>query len=484
MPTGLYPWPDNPALSIAVWALFIVFALFGARTAAHRAIRSFARAVFRGCRLTARSIAGLSDRMAERNREVLLSDGLSSTEREIEQEFRRIAATVDRDLSSYPALHRKLADQVTRIEEDYRRSTDAPPEPQAWLSTMRAAEELSAQEKLQGSAGKAIQALHEGLREAHKEAVEEYRKVSADRHKLLTRIAPVWRHMDATLSRMDAALKSIFERANHIDVLVGRYVEIANKSARAEQTLGTSALTQFFIAGVVLLIASMGGFINFQLIALPMSEMVGATSRIAGMQTSDVAALVIILVEITMGIFLMESLRITRLFPIIGSMDERTRKRMAIATFSILFILAGIESSLAYMRDALAADRAALTQALAGDAAAARPEFMWIPAVGQMVMGFILPFALTFVAIPLESFVHSARVVGGQVAVGLLRSVAFLLRLAGNVARSTGEGLKDIYDMIIFLPLKVEEWVLELRKGDSHGERPKAERERHGPSTA
>jgi hypothetical protein len=170
----------------------------------------------------------------------------------------------------------------------------------------------------------------------------------------------------------------------------------------------------------------------------------------------------------------MEALRITRLFPVIGRLDRRTRIRMAWATFSILLILAGIESSLAYMRDMLAADRAALTQTLAGGAVQ-RPEFMWIPAVGQMVMGFILPFALTFVAIPLESFIHSARAVVGQVAVGVLRMLAFVVHLAGFAAEHVGKGLKNIYDIVIFLPLKIEEAIREGR-GAATVEVPKANR--------
>jgi hypothetical protein len=190
--------------------------------------------------------------------------------------------------------------------------------------------------------------------------------------------------------------------------------------------------------------------------------MVGATSRIGSMQTSDVAALVIILIEITMGLFLMESLRITRLFPVIGRLERRTRIRMAVATFAILFVLASIEASLAYMRDMLAADRSALTQTLAGGVAQ-RPEFMWIPAIGQMVMGFILPFALTFVAIPLESFVHTGRIVAGQLTAGLLRVVAFMVQLVGLSAEYVGKAVKDVYDMVVFLPLKVEELIVDSR---------------------
>ena len=70
-------------------------------------------------------------------------------------------------------------------------------------------------------------------------------------------------------------------------------------------------------SGLDVVIAAGGAVINFNLIALPMSEMVGGGSYIGDWKTSDVAALVIILVEVAMGLYLMESLRITRLFPVI-----------------------------------------------------------------------------------------------------------------------------------------------------------------------
>ncbi|HET9949741.1 MAG TPA: hypothetical protein VFQ22_12525, partial [Longimicrobiales bacterium] len=423
---------------------------------------------------TSDAVRGVQDRLAARNREVLLSDGLQETERQIEQEFQRISASVERDLGGYPALHRQLSDQVRRIDEDYRRATETPPAPESWTQTLAAASELAHRAGTETTAAKAVEALRTAIEEAHDDAMETYRETSRERHKLLTRLLPTWRSMDATLTRVEKAVTGIFERSRHLDELMESYKEIASKSDAAERALTSSSLTQFVIAGTVLVIALLGGFINFQLIALPMSEMVGATSRLGSMQTSDVAALVIILVEVTMGLFLMESLRITRLFPVIGRLDRRTRLRMAWATFSLLFVLAGIEASLAYMRDMLAADRMALTQTLTGGTIQ-RPEFMWIPAVGQMVMGFVLPFALTFVAIPLESFIHSSRIVIGQVAVGVLRMTGFAVNLFGVLASHVGNGLKNAYDIVIFLPLKVEELVVDARARPVEG----SEAERH-----
>lgn len=465
MPSALMLWPDNPGLSLVVVLIALVLVMFGARDPMHRVIQGVARAITQGCKLTSEAVTAFRERMAKRNRDVLLSSGLRETEHQIEQEFRRISAAVDRDLAAYPALHRQLADQVSLIDEDYRRATDTPPAPESWSQTLRAASELASQAGSSTTAAKAVAALQAGIEEAHLEAMDVYREESRERHALLGKMVPVWRSMDATLSRVERSVAGIFERSRHLDELMESYREIAKRSNEAERQLANSATTQFVISGLVLIIALMGGFVNFQLIALPMSEMVGATSRLGALQTSDVAALVIILIEVTMGLFLMESLRITRLFPVIGRLDGRTRRQMAWAAFSLLLVLAGIESSLAYMRDLLAADRAALTQALAG-VTAQRPEFLWIPSVGQMVMGFILPFALTFVAIPLESFIHSSRIVFGQAAVVSLRMLAFAIHLLGFGADHLGKGLKNLYDVVIFLPLKFEEWIREGRRGD------------------
>ena len=71
-------------------------------------------------------------------------------------------------------------------------------------------------------------------------------------------------------------------------------------------------------------------------------------------------------------------------------------------------------------------------------------------------MGFILPFALAFVAIPLESFIHSLRTVLGMIALTMIHSVAFLARLIGGTARQLSGMLISLYDLFIMLPLGIE----------------------------
>ena len=78
-------------------------------------------------------------------------------------------------------------------------------------------------------------------------------------------------------------------------------------------------------------------------------------------------------------------------------------------------------------------------------------------------MGFVLPFALTFVAIPLESFVQSSRTVMGVAFAALLRWLAFVLRFLGNIFRYLGELLVNLYDLLIFPPLWVENLIRDKR---------------------
>jgi hypothetical protein len=453
-------WPDAPVLSVSLWIVVAVVLLYFARTPSHHAIRAMSRVVQSAMRLASRSMLLAVDRLNRRNRAVLLTAGAEAVERHVEREFHRVSKVVERDLQSYPALHRSLSDLVVRIDEDYRESTDAPPSPPAWVAAVESVARIPSTGD--SMVAKILGEINKTLDRQHKETLKEYRKASGTRHSLLKKMMPYWRKLTNTVDDVGKTIMGLQERAKAIDGRMDEYENIRSGTNKAERILTSSAMTQFVIAGFVLLIAAGGAFINFNLIALPMSEMVGGGSYVGAYKTADIAALVIILVELTMGLFLMESMRITRLFPVIGSLDDKMRRRMIWISFSILLTLAGVESALAFMRDRIAADMQALRQTLAG-VEQVEAVTSWIPMVGQMVMGFILPFALTFVAIPLESFVHASRTVLGALLAMLLRWTAFALRFMGTVAHYSGSFLVSLYDLFIFIPLWIERLV---RKGD------------------
>ena len=150
-------------------------------------------------------------------------------------------------------------------------------------------------------------------------------------------------------------------------------------------------------------------------------------------------------------------MRITRLFPVIGALSDKMRVRMIFITFAILLMMASIEAGLAYMREVLLQDELATNSLLRGDTTSALVnQHLWITTAAQMGMGFILPFALVFVAIPLETFVHSLRTVMGLCAIGVLRLFALLLRILGNGARHLGTLMQQVYDLLLFVPLWIE----------------------------
>ncbi|MBA52976.1 MAG: hypothetical protein CMK89_00835 [Pseudomonadales bacterium] len=449
-------WSEQPAISLAIWLLVLVTVLYLAREPAHMLIKSTGRAIYRFMRSAARAVSHIGQRAINRNKEIILAQGREATEKFIEREFTRINEIVARDLSHYPNLHRELTDAIERLENDYQAATDAPPLPPEWLSVVQTISELPRQGDPVVSS--ILENIQDEVVTAHEETLKAYQKSSAERHRLLGALQPQWRALANKLSKTKDVVAITQERADAVDKHMANYEAIRDNEDHIARSLTASSMTQFFIAGLVLFVAVMGGLINFQLIAMPMAEMVGGNSYTGGFKTSDIAALVIIMVEIAMGLFLLESLRITKLFPVIAHMDDKMRKRMMVITFSILFILAGIEASLAYMRDLLALDREALKQSLAG-VSALNAEFRWIPSIGQMVMGFILPFALAFVAIPLESFIHASRTVLGVLTVAVLRSVIISLRLVGGVANQLSKMLVFGYDMLITVPLSIEKWV-------------------------
>ncbi len=451
---GITPWP---AVSALLWIVLIIAPLYLVRGTAHKTIHAAAHGLHRSFRIASKAVSRSEKNLALRNRDVLLAAGREAKERIIEREFDRINETVRKDLANYSSLHRALSESIDSIEKDHQQAVDVPPDPPGWVKAVEAVAKMSAAED-RNSVGNILGDIHRSLNKAHKEAMSAYHAASGKRHQLLRRMRPGWRQIQQTLTKVGKSVDSLLSRSVTIDRHMQEYEDIVHGQDRAVSVLSSSSLVNFFVSAFVLCIAIGGATINFSLIARPMAEMVGGTSLIGNFRTADIAALVIILVEISMGLFLMESLRITRLFPVIGALPDKTRVRMIWITFSILFLLAGVEAGLAYMREVLLHDELATSALLRGDGGAtATAQYMWITTAAQMGMGFILPFALTFVAIPLETFVHSLRTVVGLFAISLMRTLALALRLFGNVFLYLGVLFKQVYDIPLFVPLWLEE---------------------------
>jgi hypothetical protein len=459
--------PGNPALSALILFVIAMPFLYAARKPVHELVRAVGHLAGGPLRLGSKWLLAVAQDIHFRNRQVLLAHGREETGQQIEREFERIGALVRRDLEGYPALQRRLLDEITRVEEDYKKCGEVPPPPPEWVEAVDAVAKVKNGNEL---VERVLEEINRSIKQIYERTLGEYREAYESRHKILNGFMPFWRSLQRTLAQADTHITSLSDRATHIDAQMDKYQEIVKQSEKAEHVLTISALTQFATSLLVLCIAAGGALINYKLIALPMSEMVGAGDYLtSSLRTSEVAALVIIFVEATMGLFLMETLRITHLFPGIHNLSDLMRKRMMLIAFGLLVTLAGIEAALALMRDMLIADKAALLQSLAtapqahqaGDSVLSR-----IPTAGQMLLGFILPFALAFIAIPLEAFIGSARTVGGAALVMLARGASFALRLAGNMVRSLARVLITLYDVVIVLPLLIERLLVKKKAAE------------------
>jgi hypothetical protein len=459
-------WPGNAmASALILFAIAMPF-LYAARKVVHDLFRSIGHMIGGPLRLGARWLFATARDMKERNKAVLLAHGKEEVGQHIEREFERVGLLVTRDLEGYPALQRKVLDEITRVEEDYKKCGEVPPPPPDWVEAVAGIAKIKSEHS--EMVKRILDEIKRSVDSIHAKALDEYRRAYQSRHKILNGFMPFWRSLDKTLGQVDKKLTGLQDTSSKLDAQMEKYEQINKKTDKAEHALTVSAFTQFAVATMVLLIAMGGALVNFKLIALPFSEMVGGSDYLTNsLRTSDVAALVIILVEATMGLFLMEALRFTHLFPAIANLNDTMRRRILWFSAVFLLTLAGIEASLALIRDMLMADKQALLQSLASaqQAAPADPLLARIPTAAQMLLGFILPLALAFVAIPLESFVHSLRTVGGAALVMLVRVLAFVLRILGNLVRQLCRVLTTLYDVTIVLPLLIERMVKAARGG-------------------
>jgi hypothetical protein len=458
-------WPDSVALSVLALIILAMLFLYAARKPMHGVIHSVCNLITQSTRFISRWLFLSADSLRLRNQAVLLAHSQESAASMVDREFERVTNIIRKDMQEFPALQRKLMEDVTRIEDDYRKCGEVPPPPPEWVEALESVSQLKSGGDIPR---KLLEDINKSIQKIHDKTVAEFRRSYEERHKILKGIQPSWRSVEKLIGELDKKMVTLNTNAKQIDGHMAKFEGIRAKDSKTEHALTVSAFVQLAISSLVMVIALGGAFINYKLIALPMSEMVGASDYITdNLRTSDVAALVIILMEASMGLFLLESLRITQLFPKISSMDDRMRRRLMLASLIFLVILAAIESSLALMRDMLVADKAALMRDLASSVPPTTQGWMSsIPMAGQMIMGFVLPFALAFVAIPLESVVHSLRTVLGVLLVQTMRGLGFVLRFTGVVFRRFARVLELSYDILIVIPLMLERWVVAFR-GDT-----------------
>jgi hypothetical protein len=297
-------WLRGSSLPLYFLVLLAVLFLYLGRGQMHIALRTFFGAIQKLFLSARQEILRAHGRLLSRNREVLLSWGQAAAEQAIEREFHRLHAVVTRDLSGYPALQRKLSDQVMALDEDYRSSTESPPVSPSWLQALDHLSEIPTHGD--PIVHEMLGHLQGSLEKSQKSAMKEYREVSRKRHQQLHRMLPFWREADQTLGRVQRTLEDVSERSRVIDAQMEKLEQMRAGTHEAVRALSASSTMAFFTSSLVLSVVCMVGFINFHLVAQPMSLMLGSESWVGPFQVSSVVALVMVMTQAVLGVALME----------------------------------------------------------------------------------------------------------------------------------------------------------------------------------
>src|SRR6266849_4215095 len=189
-------WPDNVPLSMLALVVVGMAFMYAARRPMHDLFRSLGHMVGGPLRMAARWLAAAAAEMNQRNKAVLLAHGRQEVGQRVEREFERLGAMVTRDLQGYPALQRKLLDEITRVEEDYTKCGEVPPPPPDWVEAVTAMANVksSGNEMVQ----KVLGEINRSVNSIHDKALADYRRAYETRHKILEGFMPFWRSLDKT----------------------------------------------------------------------------------------------------------------------------------------------------------------------------------------------------------------------------------------------------------------------------------------------
>jgi hypothetical protein len=453
---SIYLWPGNPQASILMLAVIGILFLWAAREPMLKLLTALGGGLGDGLESVGTQCAKLADELGKRSRDILLAAGTRDAQARLDREFQRIDGSFSAQLGQFSSLHRRMDEQLLELEGDYKDCGIAPPEVPGWTAAVETISgiPMSGDPNIQ----KVLEGIKKSSRDAEKNALNAFRDESARQHKTLGSMLPVWKDIRGMLNRMHDSVGLALESTTRINAFVEDYEEIRKDRDEAARALTFSAVKLFFVSALVLTIALGGAFINFQLIALPMSELVPAGARVGGVPVSTVAALVIVLMEAALGIFLMDLLGITDLFPKLATIPRDRRRMILGLAFVGLLFLSCVEASLAILREQIVEADTMLKMALAGEEGRVvlSASQSRIPVIGQAALGFILPWVLALVAVPLELLLDSGRHVAGSLAVVSVRSFGHLCTSTGHVIKHLTGVLVNLYDVLISIPLRIE----------------------------
>ncbi len=452
---NFYFLPEMPGVSIAVWIIASMIFLFFAREPVHKMIQAFSDATAGGLRKLAEWTRKTADAMREKDRKVLLESGVAKIQGEILQEFSKIEMANTKSLAGYPKLQLRLDDHISQLERDYKDCGQVTPDAPGWsevIESIGRAQSNTSDRIIENM----LAEIHKSAVDGEKKALSEFRDVSAKRHKILGSMAPIWKRVEKLGKEINNQVEKVMENGRNIDKYMARYEKISKAEPESIDMLSSKVTKLFIISLIVICVGLVGAFINFNLIALPMSELVPAGVRVAGMQVSEVSALVIVALELVLGIFMFEAIGVTHTFPQISNMTRGKRRIILWGCLLGLLFLSSVEASLAILREHLAEAKTALDISLAGSSAATTDNVSsQITVIGQAMLGFVLPWILAVIAIPLEMFIEASQHALARFYTILITLLCHFANMIAYLLEGLFNILQHVFDIYIIIPVQI-----------------------------
>jgi hypothetical protein len=236
--------------------------------------------------------------------------------------------------------------------------------------------------------------------------------------------------------KMSETLARALDTAARVNGYVDEYARVRNDDRAVARALSYSASKTFAMALAVVGVAAGCGWVSYELVVAPLSELMPAATLL-GVSMAKLAAGTIVAVHAALGIYVMDGFGVTELLPRIGALPGPRRRRLLQAAFAALFVLAMIEGSLAGSREGYG--------------------------LGEQILGFVLPFLVALAAVPLEHLFDSGRPVAVGLAGALASGCGSLAFFAARALRTVANVLPSLYDVYVSVPLRIERWLAKPR---------------------
>ncbi len=448
------PWSEYQLPLLVLAPLLILLLMYFVRAQSHALIYRLFKSLHHLLRLAARASLHTAQRIRFRNHEVTKALAETLMERQLEKRFMRIERLVERDLDNYQKLAAQINQQLTDIHDDYAASAEVPQPTPEWIAAVEAISNLEDDERNTEVMARILADIHRTVKQHHRDTLREHRWTVSARHKVLSGLSSHWRRLQKLLEKIDHNVDALRHSLRQTDRHMAEFELLTSGSG---QGIMSSMFIRFIVAASFFSLGAIAIWTNWQLLQQPFTNIL-LEYEIGSFSLANIVALVHIGIGLTAAALITDSLKITHFFPLIASMTHRGKRTLLWFGAGLLLLLAMVESMVLV----------GITQI------AAVQELNGLSPLVLMLIGFLMPFAISFVVIPFEYLLHTLRPVIGNVTFLIMNILTLSLKLMARLSIDAGKFFVHCYDAVIFIPLLIEQRYAEQQKRQAEKESEQA----------